>query len=196
MNKTLIALALALGSLQASAAVLDFESLAHDDMDVVDAGYVYQEAGFQLENLGSFPFATFGSQDALSYVGSTALFNDNDDGPTTLTRIGGGAFSLVSMDLAEMMIGDLPFSVTFSGLTSGGDVVTQAFTLDGSFGAQTFTFNSSFADVTSVSWANTAGYTQFDNISAVAAVPEPETYAMMLAGLGCLAGLRRRAKQA
>lgn len=196
MNKTLIALALALGSLQASAAVLDFESLAHDDDEIVDIGYLYEEAGFLLENAGSFPFATFGTQDTYSYTGSTALFNDNDDGATTLTLVGGGAFSLVSMDLSEMMIGDLAYNVTFSGVTSGGDVVTQEVTLDGSFGAETFTFDSSFADVTSVSWANTAGYTQFDNISAVAAVPEPETYAMMLAGLGCLAGLRRRAKQA
>jgi len=45
---------------------------------------------------------------------------------------------------------------------------------------------------------NSSGNWRFDNvtISGVAAVPEPETWAMLLAGLGLLGGVARRAKRA
>ncbi len=194
MNKILLLIALGLGAqaaaLNASAAVVDFESLYHDDDQVVDVGARYVEDGFQLDNAGFFPFATYGAQIG-DFVGSTALINDNDDGMTTLTRVGGGAFSLVSIDLAELFIGEVDYSVTFTGTKADASVVTQSFVLDGAFGAETFAFNSDFVGVTAVSWANTAGYHQFDNIN-VAAVPEPETYALFLAGLGLVGMIARR----
>lgn len=195
MNKTLLLIALALGmqahALQSAAAVVDFESLSHDDDLVADAGYLYQEDGFQLANAGSFPFATFGAQIS-DFTGSTALINDNDEGLTVLSAASGVAFNLASIDLAELAIGEtVDYSVVFTGTTLGGDIVTQAFTLDGLYGAETFAFGAEFNGLVAVSWTNSAGYHQFDNIN-VTAVPEPEAYAMMLAGLGLLGAVARR----
>jgi PEP-CTERM motif len=86
-------------------------------------------------------------------------------------------------------------------------------TLDSLAGLQTFAFNQ--AGVSSVSWQNIAGdqgWGQFDNVNVglitsfapqtddydvslapiTAPVPEPETYALMLAGLGMVAWVARR----
>ena len=41
---------------------------------------------------------------------------------------------------------------------------------------------------------NDPSFTRLDNISVTAAVPEPETYAMMIAGLGLLAFMAKRRK--
>ncbi|TCJ11702.1 PEP-CTERM sorting domain-containing protein [Parasulfuritortus cantonensis] len=196
MKKTLIlaafAAALPFQAVEANAAVLDFDGLYHDDALVADAGYRYEEDGFRLVNAGDYPFATYGAQVSPEYTGSTALFNDNNNGVTVLTQIGGGAFDLTSIDLAELILGGSSYSVTFTGTTTGGAAVTQQFTLDGLAGSETFSFDSSFSNLTSVVWTNSPDYTQFDNITVAAAVPEPQTYAMMLAGLGLLGTLRRR----
>ncbi|MDD4881997.1 MAG: PEP-CTERM sorting domain-containing protein [Gallionellaceae bacterium] len=197
MKKTLLLLALATAmqvhALEAGAVVLDFETLNHNDANLNDAGYRYEEDGFRLVNAGDWPFATYGALDA-DFSGSTAMINDNDRGVTVLTQVGGGAFSLTSIDLAELALGAGSYSVAFTGTTTSGSAVTQQFTLDGAHGAQTFTFDPGFTNLTSVVWANTPGYHQFDNIN-VAAVPEPETYAMMLAGLGLVGVWSRRKDQ-
>ncbi|MGC4076151.1 MAG: PEP-CTERM sorting domain-containing protein [Rubrivivax sp.] len=192
--RLLAAAVLAATALPALAAptVIDFESLAHVDDSIADAGHVYTEHGYTLSDGGSFPFATIGTQ-AADFIGSTALINDNDDGLTTLARTDGGLFSLLSIDLAELFADPAaPVHVLFSGLLADGGTVQQGFTLDGLFGAQTFAFDASFTNLVSVSWANTADYHQFDNI-AVAEVPEPGSAA--LAGLALVslgATLRRR----
>lgn len=186
LTLTLAALALAQ---PAAATVIGFEALAHDDDQVADAGHLYQEQGFALSNAGNFPFATFGARLA-EFVGSTALINDNDDGLTVLSRVGGGRFSLSSIDLAELVADPgLVYSVIFNGLTADQQTVSQSFMLDGLFGAQTFAFDTGFANLLSVSWANSAAYHQFDNLS-LSAVPEPGSAALVLAALGLL-GLRR-----
>lgn len=197
MKKTLLAAALAAASLgfaaQASAAVLDFESLAHDGEWTADAGYAHVEDGFLLSNLSSFSFTTWGTQSAF-YTGSTALMNDNDAGVTQLTQVGGGLFSLSSVTLATAFpyMTEDNVSITFLGTLGNGSTVSQTFSVaDGA--AQVFSFDSSFTNLASVSWANEAMYAQFDNIN-VAAVPEPESYAMLLAGLGMIGAAMRRRK--
>jgi len=57
-------------------------------------------------------------------------------------------------------------------------------------GTQTFSF-SGFTNLTSVTWSNDPMYHQFDNIY-VTAVPEPESYAMLLAGIGLMGVIARR----
>lgn len=186
----LAAVALQCHAVSASAAVMDFESLAHADDQIADVGFSYSEDGFLLSNLMSdgFPFASYGTSSEF-FSGSTALINDNDDGPTQLTRLGGGAFNLQSIDLAELY--GLASSVSFVGTKANGSMVSASFDLDGQVGAETFTFGAEFTNLSSVTWSNAAYYHQFDNIS-VSAVPEPASIAMLMAGLGLLGAIGRR----
>nr|WP_321465013.1 PEP-CTERM sorting domain-containing protein [uncultured Desulfobulbus sp.] len=178
-------------SIAAQAAVIDFESLAHDDAETNWIGAVYQEDGFTLTNVGSPEdenspsFATFGSAADGFYTGSTALFNDNVEGVTWLTSTDTTVlFSLYSIDLSELFDhAETTDTVTFYGINWLGQTVEQTFTLDGLFGSETFYFSSDFTNLVSVHWAQTDYFVQFDNIATTAPVPEPSTLLLFGAGL-------------
>ena len=107
-----------------------------------------------------------------------------------LTRSDGGAFHLVSIDLAELEANQSPGStLEFRGTKLGGGTVTQSFQLDGvAFGAEPFQFSPEFRSLTSVRW--TQGDQQIDNILA----PEPSrllVHASALLGLAALVRARR-----
>ncbi|MGD9947567.1 MAG: PEP-CTERM sorting domain-containing protein [Desulfobulbus sp.] len=176
-------------SMASQAAVIDFESLAHDDADITDHGATYEEDGYIIKNLATeevsdFPpsLATFGVQ-ADGYTGSTALFNDNYQGVTWMTSTDSILFSLASIDLSELAdhAGETD-TVTFYGLASSGDIVSQSFTLDGIFGMQTFSFSSDFTNLAAAWWKQTDYFMQFDNI-ATSAVPEPSAFLLFGVGL-------------
>jgi hypothetical protein len=196
MKKTILALAVAMCAqgyaLESSAAVLTFESLASTDGNF-SVGATYTEQGFKLDDLtaAGYGFAAWGTSSPF-YSGSTALMNNNDAGITKLTQVGGGAFQLNSVDLTVMypgLTGDGAVAVTFTGTKLDNSTVMQSFNVnDGA--PQTFTFTG-FTNLASVTWTDNATYHQFDNIN-VAAVPEPETYAMFLAGLGLMGFMARR----
>ena len=99
-----------------------------------------------------------------------------------------------------------PFDVTFIGtLADGATTVEQTFTLDGTFGPQTFFFDDDFTDLLSVSWKQqgnihtaSSQWYQFDNIrldeGRQAAVPEPATMLLFASGLLGLAGAYKKRK--
>ncbi len=187
----LLALAAA-GTVQAQQAVIDFDALAAPGLGATFLP-AYSEDGFNL----STNFGFFGSVHANSflYAGSAGLAN-TALATTSLTRAGGGVFSLNSIELADLVsLGSSAYNVTFLGHLQGGGTVSETFSVSTAniFSPHTFT---GFNNLLSVTWKE--GLTkvhQFDNIN-VTAVPEPGTYAMLLAGLGLLGFMGRRKRQA
>lgn len=174
--------------------------------DELPASYYAQTVvsqGYQFDDLvANSPIALF-TWDATSTYnadpGGRTLNNNFFQSTITLSKVGGGLFDFVSVDLANIYNnqdgqpgGDILFSF-FDGLNT----TTQTVTIDALPGLQTFTFNRT--GLVSLSFkAVTTNEVQTDNFVLSAAgigggVPEPATWALMLTGFG-LAGsaLRRR----
>jgi len=166
------------------AVVLDFEALALDNSSNNIHGNSYSEDGFTINETGIRQLNYFGLQDR-RFVKSTSLFSNTVGGILSLTKDGGGAFSLFSIDLNELNE-DGAVSVNFTGTTAGGGTIMQTFSLDGIKSTfQTFFFNLAFSDVTEVTWIqDDFPYHQFDNITLdVSAVPLPAAMPLYATGL-------------
>ncbi len=176
----------------AQAINIDFQSLeqVNDQTNIVLDSYT--EKGFLFDSVDT----TYGSNGAftvegtlsLDYQGSTALWEAYDF--TSLTQVGGGAFDLASIDLAGAV--DLIRTVNFYGTKADLSTVEQAFTTDRLSGFQTFTFNSSFTNLTEVQFSDNGGRSsiQFDNVNVTPAVAVPwETDALPVVGSTVLFGL-------
>lgn len=162
---------------------------------LIDQGYVYTEDGYQLNNLGSNPFATFVIGES-RYKGSTALFNNTVGGTTLLTKIDAGTFTLNSIDLASLN-NQGSFDINFVGIKSDSSTVSQKFT--GNDDLLTYTFIG-FTDLTQVEWIQDSPFHQFDNINLtsgggnLSAVPVPAALPLMASALGIFGLARSRNK--
>jgi hypothetical protein len=193
----------------AQAVVMDFESLASPFYSYL--GSSYTESGFTItSSLDPFAFAyqIWGSDSPYS-TGSTAVTN-GQIASTTLTQVGGGAFTLASIDLADYANANpsyyygggggaipIPVTVDFIGYLVGGGTVSESFTTDALLGMQNFNFTN-FTNLTSVEFGSTGSfpYFQFDNINVTSAnstaVPEPFTVLGTLVGAGASVALKRK----
>ncbi len=187
----------------AYAIVINFDALAVVDANQHSQGKSYTEKGFNFASSSTdYNFAIWGTLND-NFFGSTALWNGDGtgvNGVTTLTKVGGGAFDLLSIDLAELnLAGGGAAFVNFVATFSGGGTTSQNITLDGVRGTnnlssfQTLNFTG-FNDVVSVSWLQVGPYHQFDNVS-VSAVPLPAALPLFAGGLGLLGLLGWRRKR-
>lgn len=196
------------GAFAATPTVLDFQNLTHAGSGT-SIGQTYLASGYRLFTGAQTGF-TVPAVGVADYVGSTALWAGGGAGAdqgvitTQLQRTDGKTFDFDGLSLA-VPVGNQPAAITFLGLDAWGNVLasqvvdaTQVGT--GSFSA--VTFGSAFDKVTLVSWrqaVDSVNTYQFDDIrldGGVAAVPEPQTYALMAAGLGVMVFLSRRRTRA
>lgn len=131
----------------------------------------------------------------------------------SMTKSDGGAFSLIGFQGAGSFNfnsffwnpENIPDNIDVIGQLSGGGTVTQSFLINkttGRNGALSFSdyvFNSGFTNLLSASFSSSGSAVSLfngfaiDNIN-VAAVPEPETYTLLLAGLAAIGGIALRRK--
>jgi len=200
-----VAAALA-GSAQAT--TVDFSDLIAPP-DGMFVGPIYSEDGLTFDANSADADAMGSLSDDLNAdPGGATLTHFRFSGVLTVTKTGGGGFFLKSFDLADAFndgIGGTDGSLAFSYVDAGG-LHESLLILDDTPGLQTFTFN--LSGMTSFSLVNSPPFFQIDNIvydegcairagCGVGGVPEPASWALMIAGFGLAGGaLRRRRTEA
>jgi hypothetical protein len=172
-----------------AAVVMDFESLRVHNNDIPSVGDTYVEDGFQVHvaqnpAMPNIQFAVIGDLHP-GFFGSTALFpNTFARSDVTLTRVGGGTFNILSIDLIEHFYPLTPHT-SFTGHLAGGGTISVNFNLDGLQGFQTFNFPSTFQNLESVTWTHegSADAFRFDNITLALPAPPPPPAAPLPAAI-------------
>lgn len=129
--------------------------------------------------------------------GTTMLVFDGVIGSLTVSRVDNGFFALSSLDVGGWL--NLPANsgakMSFTGFTGSAGVVTSESLSLSSSSFENFIVGSSFTNLSSltmkISGYTSSAYVAIDNL-ILTPVPEAETYAMMLAGLGLLSLVARR----
>lgn len=149
---------------------------------------IYTESGFTLTG------------QAASFLPLDASLIGGIDGATLLSlmAVGGGAFSLASMDYAfyDLGFGAEPGMLSVTGLLNGVQVASQTFALGARAGVS---FGAAFGNLTTATFSGTSAFA-LDNLNAspqTAPVPEPATVALIAVGLmGVMLGVNRRQRTA
>lgn len=218
MAKLLLALVLTLGaSVPGRATTITFDGLAGTPMtgnSVVGATFTGFAAGVPA-TVGGFQFSSSGPAYFLGAAYSAACCS-GDFGPLayngtdyligvpdiSVSMVGGGAFSLKGFDLAEW---DNTFTASISLTTAGTSGPTTEVLPLSIFGNSYITAGNDFVHFSLTGYDNVVSFTltgsvpwafiALDNLEVASPIPEPGTYAMLLAGLGLLGFAARRRKR-
>lgn len=205
-----IAVALSAATLTApasAATVIDFNELHPNNGRTYVYG-PYESDGFRLSSSACSSAKTcfITPSNTINNIDRTgaALVNFLGSSVISLERIDGGLFTLDSLILASNTnnssgFGPVTQNALFNFSLSDGTTLTQTRTISSTGVANSNLLTFDVGTISSFSFkptTGTGGFLQFDDITlspaAVAAVPEPSTWAMMFLGLGLVGGAMRR----
>ncbi len=187
----LLAVAMLLGR-PVSAQTLTFDGLG---CNLIPVAAPYIEAGF---SISAGPTAAVGEElfQNCSGVNNPGIGVNFFADIGTLTRVGGGAFSISSIDLFNAF-GETA-NVMFTGILNGGGSVMTTAGVTASL--TTFLFGAGWDNLVSLQWDQNENASVVDNIhlstSSQETVPEPATMTLLASGLMGIAATRRRKKRA
>ena len=174
------------------ALVLNFNDLANPDPNnpafvdpIHSGGYAVTTECGTVNCLAIWPSSSAFQADP----GFAAVLNFFQGTPVSLFREDGLPFDFHSIDLEDGYNGGSSVTLNFTFDFDDGSSDTAQIILDTEVGLQTVLFDK--LGVTKVTWTPVGNYAQFDNIE-VTPVPEPQTYALMLAGLAFVGWVVRR----
>jgi hypothetical protein len=198
----MMAIAAAFLTNAAVAATIDFES-QYGGYGYYD--YSFIEDGFRVSYSPISPFGFYIVDDPADHLGmcspacasnGTTAFYAFNESSITIDLENKGLFSLTSLDVAKTFLGDgRPLTMTLTATGVNGTVTNTIFLEENL--AETFS-NFNFKDFVNISSLTITGGQEFpefaiDNVVLSAAeVPEPASWATLIAGLGIICGVRRR----
>lgn len=181
---------IALASLDAYALTIDFEATGTpgnvNNLDYPISGFVFNST---MDNIDISPTSGWSGTGPAHSGRFVALNNYGGVGEVKLS--GGGTFSFENLWLRSWFGSSNAATVT--GLLNG----VQVGSVSASIGSGWTNYAGNFSQIDTLR-IGANGYFLVDDItlnSPVAPVPEPETYAMMLAGLGMVGFLARRRRK-
>lgn len=195
----------------AYAAVIDFEGIAAPGTQTTDDGTNRVFSGFNVFTPhGHYQDSAFNPGDRPTN-GTDWLLHDHFDAtanqPVVITVVGGGVFSLRSVDASEWEnTFPLGQTLTITGHVQGGGTIIANLITDNVFGFQPFSFGNAWTNLTQVdligsnafpfgscSSATVCGSLGYDNV-IVEAIPEPTTLSLLVIGLSVMI-IRRKPLQ-
>jgi len=198
----MMAIAAAFLTNAAVAATIDFES-QYGGYGYYD--YSFIEDGFRVSYSPISPFGFYIVDDPADHLGmcspacasnGTTAFYAFNESSITIDLENKGLFSLTSLDVAKTFLRDgRPLTMTLTATGVNGTVTNTIFLEENL--AETFS-NFNFKDFVNISSLTITGGQEFpefaiDNVVLSAAeVPEPASWATLIAGLGIICGVRRR----